>query len=313
MSKYIVFFCALLMCLTLLSCFSEEVVSVKGVLCSSGYPPSLVDVQSLDEKTVRFVFDKSVEVYEGSFEPYSAVSDGFGVSVTLNESIKAGEKAVVGGRVMDEYGNTTGFSSEVWGYNPNPAGLLINEICTKTEPKTELIVRRAGNTAGLTLYNGTPDSYAGRVILPSLDVKEGDFIVVWFTESISDSVLNAHNVLLDTPSKGFSGNGVQCLSLSPAPGAEVADAVLYSNFSVKYSGYGSAETEKRAKKAVEEGWWNSLEEPIDSSKSTKLRTLCRRRGEDGEPLDTNGVSDWYTAENKGATFGAENTSSEYEP
>lgn len=306
MKKIVTIFVSVVV-LMLCSCFSDSGISVKGVAVGESEPPVLLEVQSVDEKTIRLVFDKQITVCEDSFEPFETKNDGFGVVVTLDDSIEAGKSMILSGRVADQYGNTSEISTPVWGFNSNMAGLLINELCTKTEPKTEILVTSAGNIAGAVLYNGVPSNHQGKAILPDLDVEKGDFIVVWWTNEVVSPYGN--DVLADTAIKGFSNNGIQTLATSPAAGATVIDCIAYSNGSSTYGGFGNAETEKRVQIAVDSGWWSKASDAVLSNQSTKLRTMCRKLAVN----DTDTSKDWYIAENGGATFGLSNTALEYVP
>lgn len=286
---------------------SDNPISLKAVIAGKPNPPVLLEVKSIDEKTVKLVFDKEISIYRDSFYPYEAYSDGYAVIVKLSNTLMPGKSENLTGRVIDLLGNTTGFSTPVWGYNSRLADMKITEIATKDEPKTEITVIRGGNTAGAVLYNGIPSSYEGCAVLPSIEVNTGDCIVVWWTDSIVQNY--SKDVLADISLKGrgYTYNGIQTLAVSPSEGARVLDCIVYSNKSLKNSGYGSALTEMRVKKAVDNGWWKDVQDPVYSAYTTKLRTLCRYP----DSSDTDSSDDWYTARDKGATFGLKNTGIAY--
>lgn len=295
----------LLISILMISCgCTQNPVDIKASMTGNAHPPVLLEVVSLSSQSVRLVFDREVEIFENSFSPYDAYSDGFGIVVNLPASLSPGHKTELCGRVVDNNGNTTGFRTPVWGYNSFMAGMLINELATKDVPKTEILITSAGNTAGAVLYNGIPEDHEGMAMLPDLDVNKGDFIVVIWDSAGKTS--GSHEVLSDISlsGKGYSNNGIQTLAVSPAEGAEVLDCVVYSNSSSTFGGYGNSSTLSRVQTAVSKHWWKNSENPVNSSSSTKLRTMCRKSGSE----DTDSFEDWYTAKDSGATFGFPNTS-----
>lgn len=186
-------------------------------------PPVLLSVKSVASSIVRIDFDEPVKVYGDSFGSCVARADGKSVYVTLDSSLQAGVKADLKGRVQDYYGNTTGFSVGVWGYNPNVPSLVINEFTTKrdtrNQDRTELFAMTGGNLAGVTLYCGTPDDYDAKFMFPDVDVKKGDYIVVWWVKD------DYPEDRIDSPGVDFAAkcsktpsdnNGVMVLTDSPS-------------------------------------------------------------------------------------------------
>ncbi len=300
----------LLLAIMITSCgCSQPQVSVKAAMTGNSNPPVLLKVESLDRETVRLVFDKEIKVYQNSFDPFEAYSDGYGIVVNLPSELAPGKQIMLSGRVEDYDGNTSDFRTPVWGYNTELAGMLINEIATKDEPKTEILITADGNTAGAVLYNGIPSDHEGMAILPDLNVSKGDYLVVWWTESKSREYGNDIMADISLVGKGYSNNGIQTLAESPAEGAKVLDCIVYSNSSSTYSGFGNSATESRVKKAVSELWWNDMTKPVSSKSTTKLRTMSRYLNSP----DTDSCDDWYVVKDSGATFGNANTSEAYIP
>lgn len=278
-------------------------------------PPVLLSVKSVASSIVRVDFDEPVRVYGNSFEPFVARADGKSVYVTLDSSLQAGVKADLKGRVQDYYGNTTGFSVGVWGYNPNVPSLVINEFTTKrdtrNQDRTELFAKTGGSLAGVTLYCGTPDDYDAKFMFPDVDVKKGDYIVVWWVKDDypEDRIDGFAAKCSKTPS---DNNGVMVLTDSPSPGATILDAVVYSDFGESADGFGTAKARDRAMWVVSSGAWEG--DALDSSYSTATRSMSRRiPNSSGAVLDTDSCGDWYITSSGGATFGAANTSEPYSP
>ena len=281
--------------------------------------PVLLSVKSVASSIVRIDFDEPVKVYGDSFGSCVARADGKSVYVTLDSSLQAGVKADLKGRVQDYYGNTTGFCVGVWGYNPNVPSLVINEFTTKrdtrNQDRTELFAKTGGSLAGVTLYCGTPDDYDAKFMFPDVEVKKGDYIVVWWVkEDFPDDRLDSPGVdfaakCSKTPS---DNNGVLVLTDSPSPGATILDAVVYSDFGESADGFGTAKARDRALWVVSSGAWEG--DAIDSSYSTATRSMSRKiPNSSGAVLDTDSCGDWYITSSGGATFGAANTSAPYSP
>ena len=294
----------------LLGCSQDpEPVEVLNILRGSdSVSPSLVSVQSVTSSVIRLEFSEPVRIYGTSFEPLGAREDGKFVYVSLDASLKPGTRSYVHGRVKDYSGNTTGFTIQVWGFNPDLPEIVINEFTTKGTAKspdrTELLVKSSGNINGMTLYNGVPDNFDSYVVFGDIDVRSGDMIVVWWTEELPDRV--AVEGVIDICAKSGEGlpsnNGAIVLCGTPAMGADVLDAVVYSNFSASYEGYGTRSAMERATWVIGSGAWKG--DPLDSTSSTATRSMSRLP--DGR--DSDGSADWIVTVTGGSTFGAANSS-----
>lgn len=311
--------CTVLMFMLACSQPEQRAALVNVFLDKDSDPPVLLSVKSVASSIVRIDFDEPVKVYGNSFEPFVARSDGKSVYVTLDSSLQAGVKADLKGRVQDYYGNTTGFSVGVWGYNPSVPSLVINEFTTKrdtrNQDRTELFAMTGGNLAGVTLYCGTPDDYDAKFMFPDVEVRKGDYVVVWWVKDdypedrIDSPGVNFAAKCSKTPS---DNNGVLVLTDSPSPGATILDAVVYSDFGESADGFGTAKARDRAMWVVSSGAWTG--DAIDSSYSTATRSMSRKTpNSSGAVLDTNTCSDWYITCSGGATFGTANTSEPYSP
>jgi len=311
--------CTVLMFMLACSQPEQRAALVNVFLDKDSDPPVLLSVKSVASSIVRIDFDEPVKVYGNSFEPFVARSDGKSVYVTLDSSLQAGVKADLKGRVQDYYGNTTGFSVGVWGYNPSVPSLVINEFTTKrdtrNQDRTELFAMTGGNLAGVTLYCGTPDDYDAKFMFPDAEVRKGDYVVVWWVKD------DYPEDRIDSPGADFAAkcsktpsdnNGVLVLTDSPSPGATILDAVVYSDFGESADGFGTAKARDRAMWVVSSGAWTG--DAIDSSYSTATRSMSRKTpNSSGAVLDTNTCSDWYITCSGGATFGTANTSEPYSP
>lgn len=297
----------------------ERLAFINVFLDKDNEPPVLLKVSSVASSIVRIDFNEPVRVYGNSFGTFVARADGKAVYVTLNASLPAGQEAILEGRVQDYYGNSTGFSVGVWGYNPNVPNLIINEFTTKRDArnpdKTELYALTGGSLAGVTLYCGTPDDYDAKYIFPDITVSSGTYIVLWWVkedfpaENVKGDGLNFAFVTQKNPS---DNNGTLVLANSPSPGATILDAVIYSDFGESMDGFGTSKARDRALWVTNGGFWKAY--AIDSSYSTATRSMARKiTGANIVTADTNTCNDWYITCSGGATFGSANTSEPYKP
>lgn len=267
-------------------------------------PPVLSSVNAESETLVRLCFNENVIPYESSFAPQEVSSEGCDVVIRLNGSLKAGKSCVVSGRVCDLNGNSCEVSVKVWGRNPNPASLEINEFTTKgsgsNPDRTELKVTGFGSIAGFAFYDGIPGNYRTMVVFEDVQVKKGDFIVIWWTSApdgkpsteFSNGVLNIY-----AGSQGLSeNNGILTLASSPSEGASVIDCISYSTGeSNQFEGWGTKEVYERIETAKNRKWLVS--EPVSPKNSSATRSVSKN------PY----TGQWFVTASGGSTFGKENT------
>ncbi len=239
--------------------------------------------------------------------------------------------------VSDPAGNTHTVLAKFYGFNPDIPSIRLNEITTQGSAnhpdKIELLVLEDGNTAGLCLIDGTRDFIRQYKILPPVEVKAGEYIVVHTKPagtpdeideiaspvecSAADSVMEAWDVWIEGGS-GLSGNnGV--ISLYSHSNGELLDGFLYSNRTSSsdenYRGFGSMDTMNRADQLwLQEGWIAAgrliaPEDGVNPDDSTATRSICRRP--EGE--DSNSAADWYIVDTSQSSFGSENSLIEYVP
>nr|MCR5760695.1 hypothetical protein [Sphaerochaetaceae bacterium] len=156
-----------------------------------------------------------------------------------------------------------------------------------------------------------PSDSKKSVVLPSAEVQEGDYVVIYWTEELPSSAVSTDSVLYlcsGTETSLSDDNGILTLSSSPVQGSAVLDCVIYCSFeSTQYEGFGTKAVLNRVNKALENAWWYS--NAVDSSKSTSTRSICRKLNS----TDTDTASDWYTVTTRGLSFGSANTSEAYSP
>lgn len=281
----------------------ESVVNMLSLKDSS--PPVLLSIQAEDERTACLQFDEDIFALEGSFPGMETVSKGNALYVDFGKEIDAGSKVEICGSVRDNCGNSVTFKVQVWGFNPTPAKLKINEFTTrgsKTQPdRTELKVVRPGNIAGMVLYDGIPGNFRSMYIFPSYNAGTGSFVTVWWCDELPSGVKTqeANNLNFAAGGGLSENNGIMCLSVSPAQGAAVSDCVIWSSGeSSQFGGYGTKEVQDRVLFALEKMWWAG--DPIFCGWSTSTRSMA---------LNSSGL--WYTTVQGGLTFGGENTAAAF--
>jgi len=301
-----VFLCICLLCLTSCGEAGSASARLSNILTLSDTAfPVLKSVQAVSADSVELEFDEPVFADPDSFYPCSSCINGNILTLYPREEIRPGYSVRLEGTVRDGAGNSTTFSVQVWGYNAHPAVMRINEFTTRgtrTQPdRTELEVLHGGNIAGMTLYDGIPGNFRAMCILPDEDVRTSDFVVVWWCDALPAGV-KQHGVGVVNVCAGgglSENNGVLCLSVSPAQGAEVQDTVVYSTGeSAQFEGYGTREVLERVIRAREENWWDG--ESVYSGWSASTRSMAL--GSDGR---------WYTTVQGGASFGSANNAEEY--
>lgn len=247
-----------------------------------------------------------------------------------------GSQYLLSGSVYDESGNTLKFTTKLFGFNPEVPSLRINEFTTQGSGNhpdaVELVALSAGNLAGVVVYEGTPADWKERIVLPSVTVGVGDFVVIHFRPENIPGEVNETSHTRESAGRDASdeawdfwvaeGNGLPgnngAIVVCENPGGAVLDAVLYSNRSSesddRYRGFGTSRFLSQAEELVSIGAWSSAgptvqpEDAIQPEGSTATRSLCRLPDQDSNSRD-----DWYIVPTRGLSFGSENSLSIYSP
>jgi hypothetical protein len=352
--------------LALASCIPDPVIAVfePGDL----RPPAVVTWGAIGPAEILVVFDESVRADSGAFDvarrlagqeegdaglpldsgsspvpgaSILSVGEGptpEGVLVVLKGNQEPGLAFVLTGLVSDSSGNLSSFVLPYWGFNADPAGLVINELLTEgssTRPDAmELFVHEGGNLAGLTLFIGSPGLHDLRYVFPACSVDKGEFIILHLkpqglpeeVDELDDVTLSggldSSAVARDFWVRGEPGalsgkNGVVTLSVSPTGG--MMDAVAYSERTsesdTKYDGFGTAVFRDRVAEIAASGAWAiqgvkpAPEDCARSTGTTSTRTICRS----SQSADSNSGPDWHIVPTKGISLGTANSDEVYVP
>ena len=313
----------------------------RNLLSGDLVPPTVVSVLAEGEREIQILFDKPVTAEKkqvsvsGGNEVTGISRDGLALTVHIRDAIPPGERQVLDGIFRDGSHNQLMLITPVYGYNPNPAGLLINEFTTRgndTHPdRVELLVTSSGNTAGITFFDGVKHDYRQKKVLPAIEVTEGEYLIIHCrstdpaaldeTEDPSSSQLpgthdEAWDVFIPDGVGLSSNNGV--LSLYDSPEGACMNGVFYSNRTSQsddqYRGFGSSSMKQRTMALCSEGGWDACpqkvkpEDGIESTYSTATRSMSRIEGS-----STDSRNDWIVVPTRGATFGYENNQNQYHP
>ncbi|TVQ96799.1 MAG: hypothetical protein EA403_15680 [Spirochaetaceae bacterium] len=304
-------------------------------------PPRFVGLEVLDEHTVEVLFDKPAEADHVGVSPslgdLAITSTANRLVIVSEEATSIGAEYLLEGSVEDASGNSLRFLVRFYGHNPRLPRMLINELNPRgsgNNPESvELFAVTAGNLGGVTLSNGSPADWDSRMILPAVEIEEGDYVLVHFRpqgipEEVDETTRrdesggrNSRDTAWDFWVREGGGlptnNGV--ITLSSRPGGPIMDAVLYTNRTSasdeRYLGFGSTRMLERVRTVVDAGQWEidgehpRPEDLVDVTLSTATRSLNRS----SDSRDTNSRHDWHVVPTRGLTFGAPNSDERHQP
>ena len=315
----------------------------RGFIPDDLHPPVLLGSASSGTGSIAVFFNEPPEAEIDNFRITPAlqileiVSEETDLVIRHTGEQTAGTEYILEGIVSDEVGNSLGFITRFYGFNPRIPDMLINEFTTQgssTHPDmVELYSLSEGSMAGVCLYAGVHTAWKERIIFPPLEIGAGEYILVHFKpqgipEEIDeierkdqsgglDASPDAWDFWVDLGS-GLSGNnGV--LSLYTCPGGRIVDGVIYSNRTSysdeKYRGFGTSTMLFQAESFAEAGGWVisgdliTPEDCINPDDSTATRSMCRG----SSPEDTDTKHDWHIVPTSTYSFGRINSDEVYDP
>jgi len=306
-------------------------------------PPALCRVYAETIQSARFIFDEPAQMEASgiSVDPdipvQTVISEENTVTVVFSSPLQPGREHVMRGEAKDPHGNSSFFIARFYGFNPNPARLVINEFITRgsdTHPDIiELKALQAGSLAGICFCHGTRDDYACRYVFPACQVAAADLILLHTkpqgisTEQDELADITASGGLDASPDArdfwlaggpGLSGNnGVVAVYEQPA--GNLMDVVIYTNRTsasdAAYRGFGSQSLMSQADQLSGERAWifsGDMPAPEDAvfiELSTTTRSICRAAA----GADTDSKADWHIVPTRGSTFGGVNSDAVYTP
>ncbi len=263
-----------------------------------------------DNRVLRIRFDTPVSITEYRFNNtvISASYTGNEIILTLPKELGYGEEATVSLTARKDNGNATRASLRIEGTNRRLPKMLINELSTDgtgaAPDRAELYCIAGGCTAGMVLSD-SPAKDGNEVQLPSIEVTQGDIIVVYWDKSANAKDYkrpSGKTVFISGKAKATlpSRNGM--LTLKSSRQGNIMDAVIYSDSNC--SGF-SEKAAADARLLIESGHWSG--DAVDSSNITSSRVLARRPG----AVDTDTADDWFITQPRKSTFGEENIYAPY--
>ena len=305
-------------------------------------PPRLISMETERGQELYLYFNEALYLPEdtvlldNSIRAALTIRNENCLVLSPEEDLTPGKACVVSLSVEDKQGNSNNFVIRFWGWNPGLPGLVINEFNPEgsdNNPDTiELYCLHEGNCAGITLHYGTKEHSEYRYILPSLDLKGGDFLLIHCRPEGLPEEINERDRKDQSGGKlasdlawdlwlpedsGLSGsNGI--LSLYESPTGDMLDGVIYSDREADPEddrlGWTSRTFDAAADMYESGDWLFSSEEispreAVRSDYTTATRSLCRSSSSE----DSDRSADWHTVPTGGKSFGEMNSDEVYIP
>lgn len=201
--------------------FSDS-VKVRDVTVSE----TIKDVSDSGEHSESFLLSPSIAAACGEFGHINVETkmsdDGKILTVILESEMKIGMKYSVFGTAEDATGNSLTFCVYVLGFNPSVPKMIITEAqikygTGKVNGETvyraefvELLALEDGNLSGLELLSAS-DGESKKVVLPPVDVKKGEIILVHPRATEGGGCVNEDGDDLNLATAPHSKDGVRDL------------------------------------------------------------------------------------------------------
>lgn len=324
----------------LLSC--REPFQAENYLNRDLKPPVLQNVVLQDNSSLTIVFDEPVLFDEEDYIstpqlPLSSwTTEENRITFFFSEQQTPGKMYKCRSDVRDNTGNELSFLIRYYGWNSRIPALLINEFNPEgsgNNPDTiELYAGESGNTAGVALFLGTADNFQEQFVLPSLEVQQGDYIIIHMRpEGLTGEVTESEDKTVSTGKlasdkawdiwverdKPVSGkNGI--ISLYTNPFGTIIDTVVYSNRvsadSEDYQGWTATTFDAIEELSFMQIWKNPdgfirPEDAVQSNGTTGTRSICRNSISE----DTDSKEDWHIVPTGEKSFGEANSENVYIP
>ena len=200
--------------------FSDS-VSIRNVVVS----PFNQNISDSQEHSIGLQLSPSLAAASGEYgfiENTQEISeDGKEITFILENETKIGVKYEIFGTVEDKVGNSLTFCVPFIGFNPSVPKMIITEAQIKYAKATvagnvlyrtefiELMALEDGNLAGIEIISAC-DGEKGKFILPAIDVKKGEIILV-HPRTKETGCINEDGDDLNLATAPFSKDGVRDL------------------------------------------------------------------------------------------------------
>lgn len=306
--------------LSLFSCREEPVKIINALLYQDTSLPVLLDMKSLDERSVELVFSKPISMIFSKSPDNNlskAINYNNSIKLSFEKDLPLEREHVIYLSVKDKSQNILSLSIGIRGKNSNIPCIVINEFLSKgteTQPnRIEFEVRKSGNLSGLYLCDAIKGYEKFNYTFPNIDVYKGQYIILYINNipnSEFNTISNNKNIVyLEAKSEvSFQSTNGMCILYDTKMGeGNILDSLVYiSNTASTYSNFGKMELEKSYEYLLDIGAW--VGEPVDTEKATSTRTVCRYSYTKD---DTNSRYDFYIADTRTSSFGYRNPNIEF--
>lgn len=326
--KIFVNFLSILLCVVLFLIIFSGIscaITPEGISILSGNyeSPKFLELQVVSETSINLTFSTSInfdkiQITESQTSQilnvtHQDLGDGKW-QITSAENFDCTKSYIIEGYVLDERKNSLYFKDSFIGHNARVPQVVINEIRTEySKPKVEFIelkVLSDGNLGGMELVVASDeDSY----ILPAVEVKSGDLVVIHY-RNIEEGCVNelAENLFLSTATESSGARDLwlenekariaksDVILLKNKIQGDIVDAVLFSESS--FSNWKTDFMSECASLAISSESW--VGKNANSDGLTTTRTLSRQN------LNKDS-SAWIVVATSKATPGKENSTQRY--
>ncbi len=300
-------------------------ITPEGISILSGNyeSPKFLELQVISENSINLTFSTSInfdkiQITESQTnQMINVIHQDLGNGkwqITSEESFDCTKSYIIEGYVLDERKNSLYFKDSFIGHNARVPQVVINEIRTEySKPKVEFIelkVLSDGNLGGMELVIASDeDSY----ILPSVEVKSGDLVVIHY-RNIEEGCINeltddlslssatesseSRDFWIENEKARISKSDV--ILLKNKFQGDIVDSVLFSESS--FTNWKTDFMSECATLAISSGNW--FGENANSDGLTATRTLSRQN------LNKDN-SAWIVVATSKATPGKENSTQRY--
>jgi hypothetical protein len=153
-------------------------------------PPVLLGAESSTATTATLTFSEPVTPVDGSMaltptiHPSTVTCTGNTIILIFDVELDPGTPYCIESTVADKTGNRTRFIIEFYGFNPRLPDVVINEFITQgsgSHPDlVELYILEDGNLSGMCVLEGSSSYWSDRCILPPVEAKAGDYLLIHF-------------------------------------------------------------------------------------------------------------------------------------
>lgn len=300
-------FAIIMLTITTASCTAgERITGIFGSIDRTA--PEIVEYDLLSSGTFYVLYSEEVVLDEVILGETGILIRDSGTSfrIVFPFSLETGTEYTLFITAKDACGNTQRTAFFLTGPNDDVPEAVINEISPEAPDRVEILILEDGNTAGMVIKDGAGDNYSSRFLLPPIDVKENDIILIYWNGDAGEEAIIREDGAETYVLEAGLGSGLTAtnapLILYKEEGGAIIDGIVYTTGDAETAGgYGNMRTAEAMHVLMQEGQWKGL--PVPSEDITSSRVLARRPG----GYDTDTRDDWFTTAPRSSTFGLPNT------